>query len=229
MIEITNKRLIALDTETTGLETQEGHRIIEIGGVEIKQRVVTNSEYHQYIQPNRKVEDSVKIHGISDKFLIKKPLFSEIAQALIDYIKGSTLIIHNAAFDVGFLNHEFALMGLKTRVEDICSVIDTIDISKEINPRSRHSLDALARKYNIDLTKRSLHGALLDAQILAQVYLTMTGGQRMMFADFGSQGDKEYEQTLSKQPINPNREKIVIIEPSAEELLAHEQYFETFA
>lgn len=225
MIDLTNKRLIALDTETTGLEPSEGHRIIEIGGVEITQRLITNNEFHHYIQPKRLVADSIKIHGISDDFLTDKPLFKEIYQAFIDYITDSTLLIHNAAFDVGFLNNEFELMGLKTRIEDICKVVDTIDISKEINPRAQHSLNALARKHNIDLSERELHGALLDAQILAQVYLAMTGGQRLMFDELSEQTQATKTNAITKSVFDTSREPLVIIDPNAAELSAHQQYF----
>ena len=175
------ERLIVLDTETTGIDPKEGHRIIEVGAVQIENREITNTEFHKYVQPNRTVGDSVKVHGITDKFLINKPQFNKISDDLLSFIEGSTLIIHNAPFDLGFLNHELKLNGVKTKVEDLCPVIDTLELSKEQRPGTMHNLDALCRRFGVDTSARTRHGALLDAQILAQVYLAMTGGQSILF------------------------------------------------
>ena len=176
-------RLIVLDTETTGIDPKEGHRIIEVGAVQIENREITNTEFHKYVQPNRTVGDSVKVHGITDKFLINKPQFNQIADDLISFIEGSTLIIHNAPFDLGFLNHELKLNGINAKIEDLCPVIDTLELSKEQRPGTMHNLDALCRRFGIDTSARTRHGALLDAQILAQVYLAMTGGQSSLFQE----------------------------------------------
>lgn len=223
-----NHRLVALDTETTGLETSARHRIIEIGAVEIINRQMSQNQYHRYIQPERNVGDSIRIHGISDDFLVDKPLFSQISEALVDYLTEAetTLIIHNAAFDVGFLNYEFELLGMETKIAEICEVIDTIEISKSINPRGQHSLDALARRYKVDLSKRAVHGALLDAQILAQVYLAMTGGQREMFGDFSVATTTVDERFSTPQKVAANRPALPIIVASKEELALHHRYLE---
>lgn len=222
MDNISNNRFIALDTETTGLEVSDGHRIIEVGAVEIINRQITTSEYQQYTQPERKVADSIRIHGISDEFLQDKPLFNQTATKLIEYISGATLLIHNAAFDIGFLNYEFSLMGIETRIEDICEVIDTIDISKSINPRAQHNLDALARRYHIDLSERALHGALLDSQILAQVYLTMTGGQRQLFD--GNSQELVMDVIQNTPTTHTHIKQPVIIMASKKEEKQHQNY-----
>lgn len=178
------ERLIVLDTETTGIEPSEGHRIIEIGCTEIIDREITeNNEYHQYIQPDRLVGDSERIHGIKDSFLKGKPKFEEIAEEFLEYVEGATLVIHNAPFDLGFLNHELQLMGVDQRIEDNCTIIDSLEVSKQQRPGTMHNLDALCRRFEIDASARTVHGALLDAQILAQVYLAMTGGQSALFSD----------------------------------------------
>ncbi len=186
------ERLIVLDTETTGIEPSEGHRIIEIGCTEIIDRAITEgNEYHQYIQPERNVGDSVRIHGITDKFLIGKPKFEEIASEFMEYIRGATLVIHNAPFDLGFLNHELKLIGADESIEDICIIIDSLELSKQQRPGMMHNLDALCRRFEIDASARTVHGALLDAQILAQVYLAMTGGQSTLFGDNTNTDDKK--------------------------------------
>ena len=174
------ERLIVLDTETTGIDPKEGHRIIEVGAVQIENREITNTEFHKYVQPNRTVGDSVKVHGITDKFLINKPQFNQISDDLISFIEGSTLIIHNAPFDLGFLNHELKLNGVKTKIDDLCPVIDTLELSKEQRPGTMHNLDALCRRFGVDTSARTRHGALLDANLLASVYLRMTQGQTLI-------------------------------------------------
>lgn len=216
-------RLITLDTETTGLDTSKGHRVIEIGCVEINNREINNNnEYHVYIQPNRNVGDSVRIHGITDKFLIDKPTFVNIADDFIKYIKGATLIIHNAAFDIGFLNHEFNLMGFNDKIEDICTIIDTIKLSKKMFPGSQHSLNALTRKYQIDI-ERELHGALLDAQILAEVYLEMTGGQGSLFS--GNVDNNIIKDDSITKLISKDREPLAVIYATNADKLADAEYF----
>ena len=177
------ERLIVLDTETTGILPAEGHRIIEVGAVQIANREITSTEFHKYIQPNRTVGDSVNIHGITDKFLINKPQFEQISDDLLTFIKGATLIIHNAPFDLGFLNNELKINGINQKIEDIGQIIDTLELSKEQRPGTMHNLDALCRRFGVDTSARTRHGALLDAQILAQVYLAMTGGQSILFQE----------------------------------------------
>ncbi len=172
-------RQIVLDTETTGLDPKEGHRIIEIGCVELVRRRLTRNNYHQYLRPDREIDaGAVEVHGITAEFLRDKPRFSDIAEDFLDYIEGAELIIHNAPFDVGFIDHELALLGPKFgRVEDHCSVLDSLALARRLHPGQRNSLDALCKRYQVDNSQRDLHGALLDAEILADVYLSMTGGQ----------------------------------------------------
>ena len=177
------ERLIVLDTETTGIRPDEGHRIIEVGAVQILNREITSTEFHKYIQPNRTVGDSVNIHGITDKFLINKPQFDQISNDLLSFIGGATLVIHNAPFDLGFLDNELKINGINKKIEDICQIIDTLELSKEQRPGTMHNLDALCRRFGVDTSARTRHGALLDAQILAQVYLAMTGGQSILFQE----------------------------------------------
>ncbi|HIM58070.1 MAG TPA: DNA polymerase III subunit epsilon [Gammaproteobacteria bacterium] len=220
------ERLIVLDTETTGIEPSEGHRIIEIGCTEIIGRqIIENSEYHQYIQPERLVGDSQRIHGIKDSFLKGKPKFEEIAEEFLEYIEGATLVIHNAPFDLGFLNHELQLMGVDQRIEDNCMIKDTLEISKQQRPGTMHNLDALCRRFEVDSSARTVHGALLDAQILAQVYLAMTGGQSTLFNEnAGNNKQQNSEDSIIR--VDSNRDKIKIIMANKTELEAHNTYFE---
>lgn len=172
-------RQIVLDTETTGLEPEQGHRIIEIGCVEMVNRRLSGRHFHQYVRPDRKIDPAAfAVHGISDEELEDKPAFGEVADELLEFIHGAELIIHNAPFDVGFLNHELARLGRpRPRIESHCSVLDTLTLARELHPGQRNSLDALCKRYAVDNSTRDLHGALLDAEILAEVYLAMTGGQ----------------------------------------------------
>ncbi|HAU20011.1 MAG TPA: DNA polymerase III subunit epsilon [Gammaproteobacteria bacterium] len=220
------ERLIVLDTETTGIEPSEGHRIIEIGCTEIIDREITeNNEYQQYIQPDRLVGDSERIHGIKDSFLKGKPKFEEIAEEFLEYIEGATLVIHNAPFDLGFLNHELKLMGDDQRIEDSCTIIDTFELSKQQRPGTMHNLDALCRRFEIDSSARTVHGALLDAQILAQVYLAMTGGQSTLFSE-NSNNDDDKVKASEIIRVNDARATIKIILANEVELEAHNTYFE---
>ncbi|MEC7596119.1 MAG: DNA polymerase III subunit epsilon [Pseudomonadota bacterium] len=218
------ERLIVLDTETTGINPNEGHRIIEIGAVQIENREITNNEFHKYVQPNRTVGDSVKVHGITDKFLINKPQFSQVSDDLLSFIEGSTLIIHNAPFDLGFLNHELNLNGVKIKIEDLCPVIDTLELSKKQRPGTMHNLDALCRRFGIDTSARTRHGALLDAQILAQVYLAMTGGQSNLFQEIQNNELQITDPSLINNNIK-NNERIKIIFANEEEIELHKNYF----
>jgi DNA polymerase-3 subunit epsilon len=172
-------RQIVLDTETTGLEPEQGHRIIELGCVELINRRLSGRHYHQYVRPDRHIDPAAfAVHGISDEVLNDKPPFADVAEEFLDFIRGAELIIHNAPFDVGFLNHELArLAGARPGIETYCNVLDTLTLARELHPGQRNSLDALCKRYAVDNSARELHGALLDAEILAEVYLAMTGGQ----------------------------------------------------
>ncbi len=219
------ERLIMLDTETTGIEPSEGHRIIEIGCTEIIDRQITeNNEYQQYISPERNVGESVKIHGITDKFLVGKPKFEEIAAEFLEYIEGATLVIHNAPFDLGFLNNELKIIGLKQRIEDNCEIIDSLELSKQQRPGMMHNLDALCRRFEIDSSARTVHGALLDAQILAQVYLAMTGGQSVLFNENNDKTQQESQNSAIQ--VDSNRAEIKIVLADSAELKLHNNYFE---
>ncbi|MSR01001.1 MAG: DNA polymerase III subunit epsilon [Gammaproteobacteria bacterium] len=172
-------RQIILDTETTGLEVSQGHRIIEIGCVEIISRRITGRNFHRYLNPDRDIDEGAfRVHGISRQQLMNEPRFAEIASEFLSFVEGAELVIHNAAFDIGFLNAEIArLPGEPRPVDTLCGVLDTLKLAREIHPGQRNNLDALSKRYGVDISQRDLHGALLDAQILADVFLAMTGGQ----------------------------------------------------
>lgn len=178
-------RQVVLDTETTGLEPSQGHRIIEIGCVEIVNRRVTSNYWHHYIQPDREIDNGAyEVHGISNDFLRDKPRFNEIVDSFLQYIEGAELIIHNAPFDLGFLNHELTLLeDSRPNIEQVCSVLDTLVMARQKHPGQKNNLDALCKRYQIDNSSRTLHGALLDSEILAEVYLIMTGGQTALLLD----------------------------------------------
>ena len=218
------ERLIVLDTETTGIRPEEGHRIIEVGAVQILNREITNTEFHKYIQPNRPVGDSVNIHGITDKFLINKPQFDKISVDLLSFIDGATLIIHNAPFDLGFLDNELKINGINKKIEDICQIIDTLELSKEQRPGTMHNLDALCRRFGVDTSARTRHGALLDAQILAQVYLAMTGGQSILFQESSDIESQVSDPVLIKNNID-NKDNIKVIYANKKETDLHNNYF----
>lgn len=178
-------RQIILDTETTGLEANLGHRIIEVGCVEMRSRRITGNNFWTYLNPEREIDAAAQeVHGISRQFLADKPKFADIAGQLWKYIEGAELVIHNASFDIGFLNAEFARLG-HGRVEEVCKVTDTLLMARQMHPGQKASLDALCKRYSIDNSGRNLHGALLDAQLLAEVYLAMTGGQATLGLDAG--------------------------------------------
>lgn len=220
-------RQIILDTETTGLETADGHRIIEIGCVELVNRRLTGNHYHQYIQPDRDVpEDAIEIHGITNEFLVDKPLFAQVAKEFADFINGAELVIHNASFDVGFINYEFGLLGPEWgKVQDSCSILDTLKMAREMHPGQRNTLDALCKRYDIDNSSRTLHGALLDSEILADVYLAMTGGQTLLSLD--AEKDKAASgQVQERVTISADRPPLRVITASAEELTAHANYMD---
>jgi DNA polymerase-3 subunit epsilon len=218
------ERLIVLDTETTGIRPEEGHRVIEVGAVQILNREITNTEFHKYVQPNRPVGDSVNIHGITDKFLINKPQFDQISKDLLSFIEGATLIIHNAPFDLGFLDNELKINGINKKIEDICQIIDTLELSKEQRPGTMHNLDALCRRFGVDTSARTRHGALLDAQILAQVYLAMTGGQSILFQESSDIESQISDPSLIKNNI-ANKDNIKVIYANKKETDLHNNYF----
>ncbi|MGR9088059.1 MAG: DNA polymerase III subunit epsilon [Gammaproteobacteria bacterium] len=217
------QRLVVLDTETTGLNPQEGHRIIEIGCVELINRRLTGNRFHVYINPDRLIDDgAIEVHGITNQFLEDKPRFHDVVGDLIDFIRDSELIIHNAPFDVGFLHHEFSLLDSNPgTISDFCEVFDTLTYARQKHPGQRNSLDALCKRYGVDNSHRDLHGALLDAEILAEVYLLMTGGQSSLL----DEGDElaPRSKTSERRTLHANRPAIKIIHCNDEELEAHRQ------
>lgn len=220
-------RQIVLDTETTGLDPQEGHRIIEIGCVELINRRLTGNNYHQYLQPDRDIDaGAIEVHGITNEALADKPRFKEIADEFLEYIRDAELIIHNAPFDVGFIDAELAkLKTKKGRVKDYCKVMDTLAMARNKHPGQKNTLDALCKRYEVDNSNRTLHGALLDAEILADVYLIMTGGQAAL-----SLGGMHDESGMPKgqkiRRLKADRLPLPVVQATAEEREAHEAYLE---
>lgn len=217
------KRQIVLDTETTGLSPSDDHRIIEIGCVEVINRRITGETFHQYINPERESDaGALEVHGITNESLLDKPKFAEIAADFLAFIEGAELVIHNASFDVGFLNHELAKIKTeKRRINDVSTVLDTLKLARDKHPGQKNNLDALCRRYGIDNSNRELHGALLDSEILADVYLAMTGGQvsLLLAAEETSATKKNSEgETVKKKDRGPLR----IIKATDEELAEHE-------
>lgn len=177
-------RQIILDTETTGIGHENGHKVIEIGCVELIDRKLTGETFHVYLNPKREVDEGAfRVHGISNEFLQDKPLFKEVVSDFLRFIEGAELIIHNAPFDVGFLNSELKHIQWKKRLENYCTIFDTLEYARKKHPGQRNSLDALCKRYEVNNSNRQLHGALLDAEILALVYLAMTGGQTSLFSE----------------------------------------------
>ncbi len=221
-----NIRQIVLDTETTGLDPEDGHRIIEIGCVELVNRRPTDNRFHQYLDPGRDVDEgALAVHGITNDFLKDKPRFSDVARDFLAYVKDAELIIHNAPFDVAFLNEELRLIDdAFGRIEDYCTILDTLTMARQMHPGQRNDLDALCRRYHIENSQRTLHGALLDAEILADVYLAMTGGQTSLRLD-----DLEPERAdrVAGEPVAPRaRQALRIILADEQELSAHEAWLQ---
>ena len=215
-------RQIVLDTETTGIDPNEGHRIIEIGCVEVVERELTGRNYHVYINPEREVEaEAITVHGITNEFLTDKPKFAEIADEFFEFIKGAELVIHNAAFDVGFMDSEFARLKPVRKTADHCGIVDTLAIARAKHPGQKNNLDALCKRYGVDNSNRDLHGALLDAEILADVYLLMTGGQTALSLDSGT-GDDGSAGGLRR--ISSERQPLAVVRASDEEAEAHEAF-----
>ena len=216
-------RQIVLDTETTGLDPQQGHRVIEIGCVEIENRRLTGRHFHCYLNPDREIDDgAVQVHGITSEFLSDKPRFKQVVSDFIDFVRGAELVIHNAPFDIGFLNHEIQLLQSELgTIDEMCSVIDTLVMARKKHPGQRNSLDALCKRYEVDNSQRELHGALLDAEILADVYLLMTGGQTTL--QLASEETGQSDQGLARKR-DLSRGPLVVVAPSQEALAAHEQF-----
>lgn len=220
-------RLIVLDTETTGLNPQEGHRIIEIGCVEVVNRRLTGKSFHVYINPERVIDaGAIEVHGITNEFLADKPTFDCIVDDFIAFIQGAELVIHNAPFDVGFINYEFSRLNNGTgTVTDYSKVFDTLTYARKKHPGQRNSLDALCKRYSIDNSHRELHGALLDAEILADVFLLMTGGQSSLL-DEGQGRAEEVIVSSEVKYLSTDRPALTVIRCSEEELTAHQQRLE---
>ncbi len=218
-------RQVVLDTETTGLEVALDHRIIEVGCVEIVSRKLTGRHFHRYINPQREIDaGAMEIHGISNEDLADKPLFSQIADEFLEFIKGAELVIHNAPFDVGFLNAELdKLSGQYQPIANYCSIIDTLPMARQMHPGQRNSLDALCKRYGVDNSQRTLHGALLDAEILADVYLLMTGGQvDLVLGD--NEGEGKQDETVSAiRRLSPQRQALRVIRASDTEVSQHQK------
>lgn len=224
-------RQIVLDTETTGLEVSQGHRIIEIGCVELVNRRLTGNHYHQYIKPEREIDQgAIEVHGITGEFLDDKPLFNRVAADFIEYISGAELIIHNAPFDLGFLDAELQRLTEPCgSVRDLCAVIDTLVMARAKHPGQRNNLDALCQRYDVDNSQRDLHGALLDAEILADVYLAMTGGQTtFQLSDAtADQGEGPVGQQIRR--LSAGRPALPVIRATAEEQAGHQAQLEAIA
>jgi DNA polymerase-3 subunit epsilon len=219
-------RQIVLDTETTGLEPEQGHRIIEIGCIELINRKFTGKRYHQYINPEREVEEgALQVHGITNQFLKDKPVFATVVKEFMDFISGAELIIHNAPFDTAFINHELKLTKQNwNTIAHYCHVVDSLVIARQLHIGQRNSLDALCKRYSVDNSNRELHGALMDAHLLAQVYLAMTGGQGSLFDE--SQLDKAKNDAGDEAIIKQSARNLIVLQATAEELKEHEQYLQ---
>ncbi|SHF73451.1 DNA polymerase-3 subunit epsilon [Modicisalibacter ilicicola DSM 19980] len=222
-------RQIILDTETTGIDPKEGHRLIEIGAVEMINRRLTGNTYHQYINPEREIDaEAIGVHGITNERVADEPRFAEVADAFWAFIQGAELVIHNAPFDVGFIDHEFTLLNARRGeprlgpVADACGILDTLKLARDKHPGQRNSLDALCKRYEIDNGHRVLHGALLDAEILADVYLAMTGGQTALLLDAEATGSGASSGGISGiRRLPAERPRLAVPLPTQAELEAH--------
>ncbi|MGH8493505.1 MAG: DNA polymerase III subunit epsilon [Moraxellaceae bacterium] len=217
-------RQIILDTETTGIDPQQGHRLIEIGCLELVNRKLTKRSFHSYLNPEREIEaEASAVHGIYNKDLVDKPLFAQIADEFLQFVKGAELVIHNAPFDIGFINHEFKLLNRGyLPISEYCTVLDTLVMARAKHPGQKNNLDALARRYGADQRDRTYHGALLDSEILAEVYLAMTGGQvGLALGQEEAQGEGE-QRAESLRRLPAGRPRLPVIRASSEELERHE-------
>jgi DNA polymerase III subunit epsilon len=215
-------RQIVLDTETTGLEPKQGHRIIEIGCVELVNRRLTGRHYHQYLQPDREIDEgAIEVHGISNESLLDKPRFADVVDDFMAFVQGAELVIHNAPFDMGFLNNELRLLNQnRGPLETACTVLDTLSLARKMHPGQKNNLDALCKRYMVNNAHRELHGALLDAEILADVYLLMTGGQTDLL--LGGKNDAADASVGNIRAVAPERPALSVLHPEAEELSRHE-------
>ncbi|WP_462177458.1 DNA polymerase III subunit epsilon [Pseudoalteromonas gelatinilytica] len=223
-------RQIVLDTETTGIDPKQGHRIIEIGCVELVNRRLTGNNFHVYINPQREIEEeAIDVHGITNEFLRDKPLYHQIAHEFLEYIRGAELVIHNAAFDIGHMDNEFALLNQGfPNTADVCSVLDTLKMARDLHPGQKNNLDALCRRYDIDNSKRTLHGALLDSEILADVYLSMTGGQVKL--NLNQNKDEGSTQKMGGiRRLSADRAPLVVLRATEQEHAAHEERLDLVA
>ena len=222
-------RQIILDTETTGLEVSQGHRVIEIGCIELKDRRITGRSFQRYLCPDREVDPgALAVHGITNEFLSSQPRFPEVAAEFLEFIEGAELVIHNAAFDVGFLDAELLRVPqLGRRIEQTCQVLDTLLLARQLHPGQRNSLDALCKRYGVDNSKRDLHGALLDARILADVYLAMTGGQGALTLEADSGGQGQASSAFAR--VERGSIRIPVVRATPEELAAHDQALDVVA
>jgi len=221
-------RQIILDTETTGLRVEDGHRIIEIGCVELVNRRITSNHFHYYINPQRDIDaGAAAVHGITTEFLQDKPLFTDIIEAFMSFVNDDELIIHNAPFDLSFLNNELQLARGKWKLmTDHCSVIDTLPMARKLHVGQRNNLDALCKRYGIDNSNRDLHGALLDANLLARVYLAMTGGQGSFF-DTSTNSSENENVRRAQQSVTPlQKHHLVVLKANDDELTEHQQYLD---
>jgi DNA polymerase-3 subunit epsilon len=222
-------RQIVLDTETTGLNVDDGHRIIEIGCVELLNRRATGRHFHRYLNPERDIEDgALAVHGLTRERLMQEPRFTDIATELLEFIRGGELIIHNAAFDVAFLEREFGLLKGDDPIllRSLCPIVDTLTLARERHPGQRNSLDALCKRYSVDNSHRQLHGALLDARILADVYLAMTGGQSLLALDESTRERAAAARGGAIAPLQRPSEPLVVIRADAAEAAAHAELLE---
>lgn len=219
-------RQIVLDTETTGLEPALGHRIIEIGCVELVNRRLTQRRFHQYLCPDREVDSgALEVHGIDNEFLRDKPRFGEVVEDFLNFVRDAELIIHNAPFDTAFIDYELGLLGSAWgQLGDHCRVVDTLALARELHPGQKNSLDALCRRYGVDNTQRQLHGALLDAEILADVYLAMTGGQTTLELYAAARGSAD--EPAARTRLSADRAPLPVIRATPEEALAHARRLE---
>jgi len=216
-------RQVVLDTETTGLNVGDGHRIIEIGAVEIvNRRINTQNHFHQYLNPQRTIEaGALEVHGITEEFLTGKPSFGDICEDFMGFVAGAELLIHNASFDTAFINHELSLLpGEPRRIEDQCSIVDTLELARDRHPGQKNSLDALCGRYQVNNAQRQLHGALLDAEILAEVYLAMTGGQASLALDSARSGANDRAGGVARRP--GYNVPLRVLQATADELTSHE-------
>jgi DNA polymerase-3 subunit epsilon len=222
-------RQIVLDTETTGLDPKQGHRVIEIGCVEIQNRRLTGRHFHYYLNPDRDIDEAaIEVHGLTREFLANKPRFKQIADEFLEFVSDAELVIHNAPFDIGFLDAELIHMHSSVeRMADVCSVLDSLLLAREKHPGQRNSLDALCKRYGVDNTQRELHGALLDAEILADVYLIMTSGQSSL-----SLRDDDEDENAGRaviRELDPDRAPLPVLSASSEELAAHQARLQDIA